>query len=504
MQETAQQIWTRLDGARAGLLSRCEHYASVTIPKLCLPDGFDHDTTDQAHDYQSIGAQATNHLTNKIMLALFAPSRPFFRVGTGAQTQQQMAAAGIEEQDMSSILAEMERKAVRELDARGQRPKLYSCIRHLIVTGNVLLILDKELLRVMGIKYYCVKRDARGKVHTLVIKERLKFNELDQDVQDLLSSRYTPDTEVEFYKLIIRDRNGDYLLTQHVDAHLLPEKYNGKWPEDKLPYRVLTWDLADEADYGTGLVEEYIGDLDAASMLSEAVVDGAVMASEIRWLVNPTGVTSVDDVNKSRNGDALAGRVEDVAPTQASNAQAVATVQSLMELYIRRISLAFLMMTGATRDAERVTAEEIRFTAGELETAYGGTYSALANSIQTPVAEWLLELAGASIAGTDLHVSIVTGLDALSRNGDLENLRLAFGDLTALVAATAQDPELQRRIKWKPLTKFVGDGRGVDLTPFIKTDEEVQAEMAQQQEARVAEDAAIAGAQAGVQQGTAQ
>lgn len=352
--ESAEQCWTTLAGIKQPLMTRIERYAALTIPKICLPIGFQPESTDQTHDYQSIGAQATNHLTNKIMLALFAPSRPFFRVEVGAGTKAAIAEAGMAEEDIAPILAKMERDSVKELDSRGQRPKLYALIRHLIVAGNVLMVLEKDSIRVMGIRYFCVKRDSHGGVHTGIIKERLKFDELDQDVQSALPSRYQPDTEVEHYRYIKRELDGSYTMTQWVDSTLLPEKFNGKWPADKMPYRFLTWDLADESDYGTGLVEEYAGDFEALSILAESVVDGAVLGTEYRWLVNPTGMTSADDLNASKNGDALAGTATDITPTQGGNPVAIQVADNVLQRYEKRVALGFLMQTAITRNAERV------------------------------------------------------------------------------------------------------------------------------------------------------
>jgi hypothetical protein len=228
------------------------------------------------------------------------------------------------------------------------------------------------------------------------------------------------------------------------------------------------------------LVEEYCGDLEAMSVLSESVVDGAVLGSEYRWLVNPTGVTSADDLNKSRNGDALPGVPADIGPTQGGNPQAIEVANRVLEKFERRVAQGFLLMSGVTRDAERVTAEEVRQTAMELETSFGGVYSTLAQLIQKPIALWLLQKTGRSIAGTDLQVAVITGLDALSRNGDLENLRAALADLANTMNVP---PQLQARLKWDPLVAFVGDGRGVDLRPFVMSEKEYQPSRRTQQAA---------------------
>lgn len=493
MAHSAEQEWALLDGIKGPLLRRIERYAALTIPKICLPPGFNVESTDQTHDYQSIGAQAVNHLTNKIMLALFAPSRPFFRGEAGPKTLADLAKIGIDETKLAPILAKMERDAVKVLDKRGQRPKLYQTVKHLIIAGNVLLCLEPQEMRVMGIRYFCVKRDSRGAMHKLIIREEVKFDELDQDVQDILPGKYQEDTKVCHYKVFKRDSNGDYNLVQWVDSNQLPVAFNGKWPEARFPYRVLTWDLSDESDYGTGLVEEYSGDLEAMSVLSEAVVDGAVLGSEFRWLVNPTGQTTAEDLNNSSNGDAVPGLPADIAPTQGGDPQAISTADAVMQRYEKRIAQGFLMMSGVTRDAERVTAEEVRLTAQELETSFGGTYSALAVGIQLPIAHWLLLETGTQIMGTDIELVIITGLDALSRNGDLDSLRLALQDLAQI---TSLPPDMQMRIKFEPIAAYVGSGRGIDLIPFLKSDDEYKADMAAMQQQQVNAQSAIAGGKA--------
>jgi hypothetical protein len=479
--KTAADTWTELDGIKRPLMSRVERYAALTIPKVCLPLGWQPEAGDQSHDWQSLGAQAVNHVVNKLMIAMFAPSKPFFRVQEGKKTKAEAAKANIPETQIGTILAKMERDASRELDARAQRPKLYQACRHLVVTGNVLLILGKDSMRVLGLRYFCVKRTAEGKLHKLVVKETVRFDELDPEIQALMPSRYSPETKVAHYKLICREVSGQYRMTQWIEDKLLPPAWNARWSEDRLPYQVLTWDLADEADYGTGLVEDYSGDFEALSVLAEAVVSGAVAGTEFRWVANPNGVTSVDDMRDSANGDVIAGSAKDIGAISPPVADGIKMADMVEQKYSQRISRGFLLSSAVTRNAERVTAEEIRATAMELEASFGGVYSSLAPSLQKPIALWLLNVAGTSLSRTDLSVTIITGLDALSRNGDLENLKQGLATLAEL---TNVPEPLQVRIKWQDLADFIGQGVGIDLKRFVKDD----ATVAQEQQAQAAQE----------------
>jgi len=211
-------------------------------------------------------------------------------------------------------------------------------------------------------------------------------------------------------------------------------------------------------------------------------------------------MTSIEDFRNSVNGDTIPGNAKDIGAISPPVADGVKIAQAVAQEYIQRISRGFLMGSAVTRQAERVTAEEVRMTAMELESSFGGTYSSLAPSMQEPVALWMLANADTPIAGTDLSIVIVTGLDALSRNGDLENLKQGLATLASFAQAP---PEFIQRIKWDALADFVGQGVGIDLKQFIMSSGEFaqvqQQMMAQQQAQEVGTAAGVATAEANAQ-----
>jgi hypothetical protein len=128
--------------------------------------------------------------------------------------------------------------------------------------------------------------------------------------------------------------------------------------------------------------------------------------------------------------------------------------------------------------------------------SYGGVYSQLSTTLQLPIAWWLLAMVDKSALKADLKLTVITGLGALSRNGDLENLRLALQDLAEL---SNVPPLLQERINWDAITKYVGQGRGVEMDDFLLNDEQVKANRAAAAQAEVATQTGIAAGQAAVQ-----
>jgi hypothetical protein len=496
---TAKATFYDLDAQRSGIMNRCEDYAKWTLPRLLPESTFDQNITELANDYQSVGAQATNHLANKLMLTLFAPSRPFFRLDLDPKLRKTVLAQGMAEAELDAVLALGEKSALRVLEQRGLRPKLFLALQYLIVLGNALLYLpDKGDARVFSMRQWVVRRTADGRVKELCIRECMKFDELDAAARDafiLASGKPRPlDTAaVELFTLVRRNDANKLELRQAVNEYDLGDEFAATYNDDTCPYRVECWNLSDEANYGSGLVEDYRGAFSALSTMSEAEIEAGVLCSEFRWLVNPSGQTKPEDLEESENGAALPGFKDDVVPITFGNAQNLQVLAAVSEKQIRVIGQGFLMPSAVTRDAERVTAEEIRGQAIELETGLGGVYTRLASSLQPYIAAFLLKGADISIANTKLTVQVITGLDALSRSGDLENLRLALQDIASLQTL---GPDLLGTLNLQEIMTAIFIGRGVPPTKFVKAPEQVQQEQQAQQEQQTQAMAAQEGARA--------
>lgn len=483
---TAASRWTELDGQRRSLLNRWEAYSIYTLPYVCPDENYQQNTDEMTHDFQAVGAQAVNSLANKIMLALFAPSRPFFKLDPDDDTKKQLMQVGIDPDALKDVLASKELDSVKLLDSKNIRPPMFEVVKSLIVTGNSLMNLDEDITYTR-VRDYVVKRDYYGKVCEIMTRVCLKFEQLTKDVQDSVKAvnphRYQPDTAVQVFKWYCVDDSGKFMeMTYWVDDSKLDDsKYMGRWKREECPARPLTWALTSGADYGTGLVEEYAGDFAALSTMSTSFVQGSVLASEFRWLANPAGQTQPEDLRDSSNGAVVPGVKGDIELISAGQGmgQTLQMMMNGMDVYTRRISQGFLMLSGVTRDAERVTAEEIRMQANELENSLGGAYSRLAIDMQLPMAHWLLDMQDLSIKGVKMTVSIVTGLNALSRNGDLDNLNAAVQNIAALYQ---QNPLALRMLKMDAILSDIMSGHGLLASRYVKTTEEVNAEAAQAQQ----------------------
>jgi hypothetical protein len=493
---TAAGIWNELQADRSNVLTKAERYSALTIPTLLMPQGMTTDREENTHDMQSIGAQAVNHLTNKVMLAMFAPSRPAMRLELGAKTKKQAAANKV---DPTQALSTIEREASQQLDKKALRPALYRTIRLLIVTGNALQLREKDAMRVFSIRSYCVKRTIDGRIHTLIVKEDICADELEPQIREAAGLSADREAKVAYYRLIKLMADGRYEESHHIDQRPLGDEFTSIYTAENSPWDALCWSRSDDANYGVGQVEEYAGDFEALSTLCESIVDGGVVGTEVRWLVNPAGITQVDDLKGSKSGDVLPGRPEDVNAVSPQIDKAMDIALKVSQHWEQRVARGFLLTSALTRNAERVTAEEIRMTAMELETALGGVYSFLAHALQLPLFRWLCKLAGHDLTKTDIELVVVTGLAALSRTGDLENLAQAFDLLGKL--ATLPEP-LLARMKFDKLATDVGAGFNVDMTPYLMNDQEFSTAQAHAAVGRAAEATVTAAGESAAQQGT--
>lgn len=493
MSKTAKSEFTRLDGLRAAYLTRAEKHAGFTLPRICPPSNYDSNRDSLTHDFQSVGAQAVNHLVNRLMLTLFAPSRPFMRLTLDRKVLAQLTSNGVPIEQVEAALAEGEQQAVAELDNRPIRPKLYELLATLTIVGDGLLYLPRgkdDEAAVYNIRDYVLQRTPGGKISTLIVREKVAATDLTDDARAayLASGKHLKDDDsVHLYHWVRRTSRTGYEETTWIEDVQLPEKFTQTHKEDECPWVSCAWHLKRGQHYGTSHVEDYSGDFAALSALSEAQVKGAILASEFRWLVNPGGMTKPEDLQDSENGAALPGVEGDITLVANSKPGDLQVVRTIGEDYIRRIGHGFLLNSAMTRDAERVTAEEIRAQAMELETGLGGVYTRLALGLQAPLGRWLLAAVDVKLGDTQIKMRIVTGLDALSRNGDLAALRAALADCAALqqLGPIASELNLQAIIA----TIFIG--HGIKADKYLKTADQKAAE----REQALADQAAVAGAE---------
>ena len=144
-----------------------------------------------------------------------------------------------------------------------------------------------------------------------------------------------------------------------------------------------------------------------------------------------------------------------------------------------RLQYVFLLNSAVQRQGERVTAEEIRYVAGELEDTLGGIYSILSQELQLPLARILIDRLQQTKEidiPSDLSPRIVTGIEALGRGVDLRKIEY-YVNFAIQVSQAAP-----AGIKRGGCLSLAADSLGLDKTLLVMSDEEIQAMMLAQQQ----------------------
>ena len=282
----------------------------------------------------------------------------------------------------------------------------------------------------------------------------------------------------------------NYEAFQEIDGKIIPQSEQ-TYPKDKSPYIPLRMTKQDGEDYGRSFVEEYLGDLTSLEKLSKALVIMASISARVLYLVNPNGVTRPKNLQNAEDGEFVSGRKDDVTALQLDKYPDLQVTKTTCDTIEQRLSFAFLLSSVVQRNADRVTAEEIRTVASELEDTLGGVYSILSQELQLPLVRRLMTKlmqlgTVAQLPDGFVEPTITTGMEALGRGHD-------FNKFTTFMSIVGQLPDAMQYMKIGSWVTAIATSLGIDTTGMIKTEEEIQQEMQQAQEQQMIAQMAVKG-----------
>lgn len=418
---------------RAPYLTRARENAKLTIPSLMPPEGYT-PSTPLPQPYQGFAARGINSLSAKMVGSLLPPNQPFFRKVIKEY-------AKIDEKDRTKFdasLSRYETAVMKEIEASGDRPVIHESFKHLLNDGNALLYTTKEnKSRLYKLDSYVVVRDAVGNVLEGITHERVARVMLNDEIANAVQADRAPAADLpsqqaqhcnpmlDVYTCFRRKDVDTFETWQEINEIEVPGS-RGTFKADKSPYIAMRYARVDGESYSRSLIEEFYGDIASLEGLSQSLLEGAADAARVVNLVNPNGVTKKEDLENAANGDYIVGNADDVKKLQSEKFADFRFVSEQIASLKRELEPVFLMHASATRDAERVTAEEIRFMAAELDEARGGLYSILAAEFQLPYVQAKIHRAKGLPALPDdlVDTTIVTGVEALGRGQDLQRLDL--------------------------------------------------------------------------------
>ena len=489
MSKTASSLYSELESSRESYLRRARDCSVLTIPTLVPPQGHSNATAYET-PFQGVGARGVNNISAKLLLTLFPPNASFFRLMIDPYKLKKLGGGEQVKTEMEKALAEIENAVAKEVETSALRVPIFEALKHLIVSGNALIYFpDDGGMRVFKLENYVVKRDPFGNVLHIVTKESIAPSALPEEARKLLETSeaqeynedYSHENSVDLFTCVHR-RDNKWEVYQEVNKQIIPES-EGEYAIDKCPFIPLRYSRVDGDDYGRGLVEEYLGDLRSLEALTQAVVEGSACASKVLFLVNPNGTTKIRSLSDAKNGQFVSGNVVDVNALQLQKYGDFRVAKEVMAEIQTRLAFAFLLNTSIQRDADRVTAQEIRFMAQELETALGGAYSILSQEFQLPMVSRLMERMSRSgrlpkLPKNDLiRPLIVTGVEALGRGNDLTKLDLFLSGLAQIFGPEA----MMQYVNVEDYLKRRATALNIDTDGLVKSAEEMQAQKQQAQ-----------------------
>jgi hypothetical protein len=476
---TAEGRYAELSGMRDTYLDRARQASKLTIPSL-IPESDDIKSSKLKTPFQSVGARGVNNLASKLLLALLPPNSPFFRLSVDTFTLKQMSTDPELKTVIEKSLGDVERAVMSEIETSGDRVVMFETLKHLITAGNALLYVGTTDTKVFHLNRYVCKRDPSGLVLEVIVKESVAPNALPEKYLGQLPPSEGDEKTLDLYTWI-RRKGDKYLVHQEVKGKMVPGT-KGSYPLDKTPWLALRFTRIDGEDYGRGYVEEYMGDLNSLERLSRAIVEGAAAAAKILFLVNPNGTTRAKTLAEAPNGSIREGDMNDIGVLQLNKAAdfrvALETIQDIKE----RLSYAFLLNSSIQRKGERVTAEEIRYMASELEDALGGVYSILSLELQLPYVNRRMAIMQRDnrlpvLPKEIVKPTIVTGMEALGRGHDLRKLDMFIQGMAEAIGPEA----LQMYVNLDNYIQRRATAVGIDTEGLIKTKEQIAQEQQQAQ-----------------------
>ena len=487
---TAAQRYEQLRVDRNSPLMRARDCSKVTIPGLIEDENYG-DAGRLPTPYQSLGARGVGHMTSKLAVTLFPTNENFFKLEIDSLA---ILASNQDPQmitEFDSALVKVEQAVMRQFETLGGRAAMHEALKHLLVGGNVLLYISDEGIKVIHLDSYVLCRDPMGNVTEIVVEEEIfrdalpeEYLEEDEEDDDDMEKRM-----VKIYTCI-KFMDDQCHWYQEIKGKEVPGTH-GKCAADVAPWIALRQDRVDSEMYGRSYVEQYYGDLLALENLYKAILEASASLSKVLFLCNPNGTTRPRTLSQASNGSIVQGNAADVTVLQAAGkSQDLQIANQTIERIENRLAFAFMLNTAIQRPGERVTAEEIRYMAQELDAGISGLYSILSRELQLPLVRRLIHILRRKRKLPDFPRSeitkeplikekAVTGIEAIGR-GDDRNKLIDF----IQTANQALGPQAMTQFLnvEEALRRLAASG-SIDTTNLVKTKAQLQQEAAAQAEA---------------------
>lgn len=470
---TPKGFYSKFEKDRLTYEDTAERISKKTLPYVMTQKG--HTSTSKMNDTtsQSFCGGLVNNLKSKMGMSLLPPSTSSFRLEPDKEALDKIT------QGNGDMLAEIYAKLSsvtaninKEIEAQQMRESMFELLLQLIIVGSVVIEkVEGKGLKIHPLRNFTVDLDSFGEARAICIMEKIK------DLPDGIEPTEVKE-EYNLYTLIERNwEDKRWYITQSIEDEIVGKEVSMK--EEDLPFQYIGWTWIVGDKYHRPYAEDYIDDIESYDALSKALTQGSIISSKSLIFVDQKGNrTKMKDVAESENGDIINGRAEDVSAFQLQKYHDFQVTLNIRSEIKAVLSKVFLDGSSVTRDAERVTAQEIQYMAQELEkSSLSGVYSKLAKKLSKRIVEWIMKELKIKFDG--ISINIITGLDALGRSQEAAKLDAYLQRMNAL--------GMMDMFKKTEIATRYASYDGIDVTGLMMTPAEYSQMQQQQRQAMMAQ-----------------
>lgn len=481
------------DSGRQESLERARLCAALTKPWVLPPDGWSEDQK-LPETFSSLASRGVTNLEGRLLLALFPPGVPWFRLEPHSKyqfdptvdpklIQQFKDKLHLHEMIVLSKLENADNTRGSNARRAGFRSRQRTAISQLLITGDVLTHLtDDYTIRVFRRDNYVTKRDDSGNVLYHIIKEKVdpliltpqQMLSCELNIEELMAKNVEQRMEEMYTQVSWQPQTKSWVVEQECRKKIITTSQ-----EPVTPFFSTPFELPPAANYGRGLIESNLGDVRSMNELTERVLDYAAVASKHVFALDYNSQVRPQDLARPTGSVIQArvqgGQVQDVGMLRADKLSDFNVVNVVRENIRKDLATVMLMEGETTPRGERVTAYQVQRVAMELEGSLGGVYAPIADSMQVPLVDRLLYQLRESKELPDLpddsvSIQAVTGVAALTRESDQAKL------LQLLQSAAQLGPEAMSRFNMGNLLNLLVRQSGVVEPGIVKTDDQIKEE----------------------------
>ena len=484
---TSKQLFDKLKAKRSRHEEIWELSAQYTLPHVYMSDE-DRERGIEPEDLiigDSIGAECLSNLGSQILKIAFPAQGTFFTV-TAKKNAELLG--GLSDSQRDTIYRKVEEASMLGLYKRGLHSQKTPMMQKMLALGDTIYSVPKvkkEKIQVYDNNDVVIKRTRNGVVSDVIVKEKTEYRFLSESAKMQLREkgrqfRHDSD-EVCMYTHEYLNNDDKYSLTYSIDDVQLDMPENFVTSSGR-KFQVSSLTTVRGSHYGTGIVTQYLSLIHKANVYADTATDTAVAGSLVNWAVHPNANVRPEEWANREQGEPFGVKPDDIKAITADVGTHLQITQIMYAEIVRTLSRVFLLPQAVQRDAERVTAQEIRMIASRLEETHAGLYATIAEGLQRTLADIGMSLINDEELTPyldELEVNLVTAMEAMSKGLELDNMLASLGDTTIL---NSVPPQIAETLKLPEITSTIFNNRNVNADKYIKSQEEIEAEQERQAE----------------------